>query len=76
MYWLDDLSYEVSWKFVNFTPADTFTFDTEKIKDDLERIRESLMKKENSQEFITILQELLKHGLCIVIRTVSHQSIP
>ncbi|KAH0578627.1 hypothetical protein H2248_003765 [Termitomyces sp. 'cryptogamus'] len=56
---LDDLSYEAAWKLINLSLADAFTFDTEKIKDDVDRIRESLNKKGDSQGLITTLEELL-----------------
>ncbi|KAG6917335.1 hypothetical protein DXG01_002906 [Tephrocybe rancida] len=56
---LDDISYDAAWKLINLSLADAFTFDTEKIKDDVERIRESLKKKSDGQRLMSTLEELL-----------------
>ncbi|KAG6840416.1 hypothetical protein C0991_006810 [Blastosporella zonata] len=56
---LDDISYDAAWRLINLSLADAFTFDTEKIQDDVERIRESLKKKGEGQRLITTLEELL-----------------
>ncbi|KAG6820494.1 hypothetical protein H0H93_016301 [Arthromyces matolae] len=56
---LDDASYDSAWKLINLSLADAFTFDTEKIKDDVERMRESLKMKGDNLRLISTLEELL-----------------
>ncbi|KAG6833276.1 hypothetical protein H0H87_009451 [Tephrocybe sp. NHM501043] len=56
---LDDVSYDAAWRLINLSLADAFTFDTEKIKDDVERMKESLKKKGEGLRLITTLEELL-----------------
>ncbi|KAG6917331.1 hypothetical protein DXG01_002902 [Tephrocybe rancida] len=56
---LEDASSECAWSLILLSLADAFTFDTEKVKDDLERMRESLKKKRDGQRLIAELDELL-----------------
>ncbi|KAG6852770.1 hypothetical protein C0991_009210 [Blastosporella zonata] len=54
---LEDASSDCAWSLIHFSLADAFTFDTQKIKDDLAGMRESLKKRD--RQLITTLEELL-----------------
>ncbi|KAG6811111.1 hypothetical protein H0H92_008958 [Tricholoma furcatifolium] len=56
---LDDMSYDAAWRLINLSLADAFTFDTERIKDDVERMRESLKKKGDGPRLMSTLEDLL-----------------
>ncbi|KAG6811106.1 hypothetical protein H0H92_008953 [Tricholoma furcatifolium] len=73
---LEDASPDCAWSVVNLSIADAFTFDTEKIKDDLKGMRDSLKKKKDGHRLITTLEELLVSQNVMALELKRSEELP